>query len=268
MPLSDVQIRHAKPREKPYKLADERGLYLEVSSAGGKWWRFKYRFGGKEKRLSLGVYPEVGLAQARENLWDVRERIRQGVDPSEARKAKKAANAERGANSFEVVAREWLLIATRKNGSPTRPTKNAFSPAHAQTVINRLERYVFPRLGQKPASEIDPPAVLQVLRQVESHLSAHLAHKIKQHIGQVMRLAVATGRATHDPTPILRGALAQPVVTHRPAITDPKLVGELLRAIDSYQVLPDRRGKAGVNSTAADSGRIHPPVKRMSGGCA
>ena len=136
MPLTDIKIRQAKPKEKPYKISDEKGLYLEVAPSGGKWWRLKYRIEGKEKRLSLGVYPDVSLALARERRDDARKLIANGVDPSSHRKATKEARAESNANSFEVVAREWF--------EKWKTTKSA---KHADKVIRRLERDVFPWLA-------------------------------------------------------------------------------------------------------------------------
>ena len=236
MPLTDAAIRAAKPGPKPVRLFDGGGLYLEVAPSGGKWWRLKYRFGGKEKRLSLGVYPDVPLAGRKdktEGRWidgarDKRDKARQllasGVDPSEQRKAAKAATADRSANSFEVVAREWAnkFAAT-------------WAPSHGEKNMHRLERDIFPWLGSRPISEITAPDLLKVLRRIEGRGAAETAHRARQISGQVFRYAIATGRASRDPAADLRGALAPVRTVHLAALTDPKAIGGLLRAIDGYQ---------------------------------
>lgn len=224
MPLTDTAIRNAKPREKPYKLADEKGLFVLVNPNGTKWWRLKFRVAGKEKLLSFGVYPEVGLKEARDKRDEARKQLAGGIDPSEHRKAIKTARVERAANSFEVVAREWF----EKN-------RHTWAPSHADKIIDRLERDVFPWLGGRPVMEVTPPVVLEVLRRIEARGTLDTAHRAKGNISQVMRYAIATGRADRDPCPDLRGALPPARENNFPAITDPKAVGELLRAIDAFQ---------------------------------
>ncbi|HZX33627.1 MAG TPA: integrase arm-type DNA-binding domain-containing protein [Rhodocyclaceae bacterium] len=224
MPLTDTQIRNAKSREKPYKLADEKGLFLLINPNASKWWRLKYRYGGKEKLLSLGIYPEVALKEARDKRDAARKLIAEGVDPGEHRKAAKAARSERAANSFEVIAREWF----EKN-------RNTWAPSHADKIITRLERDVFPWLGGKSVAEITPPVVLDVLRRIEARGTLDTAHRAKGNISQVMRYAIATGRAERDPCPDLRGALPPARENNFPALTDPKAVAELLRAIDAFR---------------------------------
>ena len=222
MPLTDVSIRAAKPRQKTFKLFDSGGLYLEVSPAGGKWWRWKYRFGGKEKRLSFGVYPDVNLKAARKRRDEARQRLADGIDPGEARKAEKVAQA--GAESFEAVAREWHA---------------KFSPgwvaSHGDRILRRLEKDLFPWLGKRPMLEIKAPELLAVLRRIESRGAQETAHRAMQNCGQVFRYAVATGRAERDPTGDLRGALPPPKEKHHASILEPKRIAELLRAMDSYQ---------------------------------
>ncbi|MEW6439662.1 MAG: integrase arm-type DNA-binding domain-containing protein [bacterium] len=222
MALSDATIKNAKPREKPYKLADERGMYLEVAPSGGKWWRLKYRFDGKEKLISLGVYPDVGLKKARARRDEARKLLAAGADPSAARKAEKAAKAAAGANSFEAVAREWF---------------EKFSPTWADpdTVIRRLELHAFPWIGARPVREVTPPELLSVLRRIEALGVLETAHRTAQLCGQVFRYAVRTGRAERDPSADLKGALSPVRKKHLASITDPKAIGGLLRAIDSYQ---------------------------------
>ncbi len=222
MPLTDTAIRSAKPKEKTFKLFDGGGLYLEVNPAGGKWWRWKYRCGGKEKRLSFGVYPDVSLKVAREKRDAARQQLAAGTDPAEARKAGKLAQA--GAESFEAVAREWHV---------------KFSPgwvaSHADRILRRLDNDLFPWLGKRPIAEIKAPELLGVLRRIESRGAQETAHRAMQNCGQVFRYAVATGRAERDPTGDLRGALPPPKEKHHASILEPRRVAELLRAIDSYQ---------------------------------
>lgn len=224
MPLTDTAVRNAKPGEKPVRLFDERGLYLEISPAGGKWWRLKYRFAGKEKRLSLGVYPAVSLKAARERRDEARRLLAEGVDPSENRKATKASSLERSGNSFEVVAREWF--ASYMSGK---------SESHRDKVIRRLERDVFPWLGGRPVAEIVPPEILATVRRIEARGALETAHRALQNVGQVCRYAVATGRAERDPTQDLRGALPPVEEGHFAAIIEPRAVGELLRAIEGFR---------------------------------
>lgn len=224
MNLTDLKIKQAKPKEKAYKLSDGAGLYLEVSPKGGKWWRLKYRLDGKEKRLSLGVYPEVSLKEAREKREQERKLLAEGVDPSEHRKAKKFARAETAANSFEVIAKEWL-------------TKNIsqWTPGHYKNQLSRLERNAFPWLGDRPIAKISAPELLSVLRRAESRGVLETAHRVLQTCGQIFRYAVITGRAERDPSTDLKGALTPIKHRHLAAITDPNAVGALLRAIDAYE---------------------------------
>ena len=223
MPLTDIKIKQAKPRDKVYKLADEKGLYLEVAPSGGKWWRLKFRFDGKEKRLSLGVYPEVSLASARERRDEARKLLANGVDPSAHRKAHKMARVEARGNSFEVVAREWY--------EKQKPT---WAENHAEKIIRRLERDVFPWLGTRPISDIQPPELLTTLRRIESR-AVETAHRALQNCGQVFRYAVATGRAERDITADLKGALTAWKPKHFPSITEPKLIAPLLRDMYAYK---------------------------------
>ena len=222
MALTDIKIRSTKPREKSYKLFDGGGLYLEVNTVGSKYWRLKYRFAGKEKRLSLGVYPDVGLKAAREKRDSARRQLANGIDPGEARKAEKVAQA--GAESFEAIAREWHA---------------KFSPgwvaSHGDRILRRLEKDVFPWLGKRPVGEIKAPELLSVLRRIESRGALETTHRAMQNCGQVFRYAVATGRAERDPTGDLRGAIPPPKEKHHASIVEPKRIAELLRAIDAYQ---------------------------------
>jgi len=224
MALSDTAIRQVKSGPKPRKLFDSGGMYLLVTPSGGKWWRFKYRSGGKERLLALGTYPEVGLKQARERRDQARKQIAAGIDPGVERKAAKAALVQRGVETFEAVAREWF-----EKFSAT------WAPSHAKTVIRRLERDVLPWLGGRPVGEITAVELLTVLRRVESRGALETAHRIHQVCGQVFRYAIATGRAQRDPSADLRGALPPVQEKHHAALTEPKQVGALMRAIADYR---------------------------------
>lgn len=224
MPLSDVQIKAAKPTEKPQRLFDADGLYLEVSPSGGKLWRFKYRFGGKEKRLALGIYPTVSLKDARERRDNARRLLSNGIDPSIEKKVQKAATVTRHANSFEAVAREWYA-----KHSPN------WAASHSSKVIQRLEKDLFPWIGGRPIAEITPPELLTALRRIENRGALDTAHRAQQDCGRVFRYAVATGRAERDPSADLRGAMPPARGGHFAAIIEPAAVGELLRAIDGFR---------------------------------
>ncbi len=227
MPLTDAAIRNARPRERTFRLYDTGALYLEVTPAGSKLWRLKYRFAGREKRLALGRYPEVGLAEARLLRDEARRLLAQGEDPAERRREEKLRRRELARDTFQAVAEEWL--ARRSPG---------WSASYARGVVQRLRRYVFPYLGRRPVAEIEPPEVLEVLRRAERECSPYTARKVLLHIGQVMRYGVATGRAERDPTPDLKGALAPVEQRHMPAPEDPREVAALLRMIDGYRGTP------------------------------
>jgi integrase len=224
VPLTNTEIRNAKAGKKSFRLFDERGLYLEVSAAGGKWWRLKYRFAGKEKRLSLGVYPEVSLKDARNRRDDARKLLAGGVDPSENRKAKKSAQADRAASSFEVVAREWLA-----KYSP------GWATSHADRVARLFERDIFPWIGGRPIAEILAPELLRVLHRIESRGALDTAHRALNSCGQVFRYGVATGRCERDPSGDLRGALPPIKGKHFAATTEPSNLAGILRAMDGYK---------------------------------
>ncbi len=219
MPLSDPEIRSAKPTSKPQRLFDGGGLYLEVAPAGGRWWRLKYRYGGKEKRLSLGVYPATGLKAARKKRDDARELLAAGIDPSEQRRSAKLAQAD----TLEVVAREWIAKRSAK-----------WAPSHCSRILLRLENDVFPWLGTRPVGAISAREILDCLGRIEARGAIETAHRVLGNFGQVMRYAVATGRAERNPAADLRGALPEVNPTHRSAITNPDRIGALLRAIDAY----------------------------------
>ncbi|RQZ14035.1 DUF4102 domain-containing protein [Burkholderia sp. Bp9031] len=224
MPLTDTTIRNTKPAEKPIKLFDGGGLFLLVTPAGQRYWRLKYRAAGKEKLLALGVYPEVTLATARRKRDEAREKLAAGIDPSEAKKAEKRTVRLNAENSFEAVAREW-----HAKYAPT------WSESHGDRILRRLEVDAFPWIGGKPIADLAPPDVLDALRRVEKRGALETAHRLHANISQVCRYAVATGRTSRDVTADLRGALPPVQQEHMAALTDPKQVAELLRAIDGYQ---------------------------------
>jgi hypothetical protein len=213
--LTNTEIRNAKPAKKPFRVFDERALYLEVSVAGSKWWRLKYRFAGKEKRLSLGVYPEVSLKDARERRDEARKLLAAVVDPSENRKAQKSARVEMAASSFEVVAREFLGKYSA-----------GWAKSHADRVARRFERDIFPWVGGRPIADIFPPELLRVLRRIESRGALDTAHRALNCCGQVFRYGLATGRCDRDPSSDLRGAL-------------PPVKGKHLRRPQNRQTLPE-----------------------------
>lgn len=216
-------IRSAKAQDRPKKLSDGGGLFLLLNPNGSRWWRMKYRFGGKEKLISLGTYPDVSLKDARDRRDEARKKLAAGYDPGEARKAEKSAAADRAANSFELVAREWFAL-----------TKEKWESEYADLVLHRLERDMFPWLGSRPIAEITPLELLTVLRRIEQRGAIDLTHRALQKCGQIFRYAVVTGRATRDPTTDLRDALIPAQKQHYASIRDPKAVGELVRAIRDY----------------------------------
>jgi integrase len=224
MPLTNSAIRKAMPTNKPFKLYDDRGLLILISPSGGKWWRFRYRFGGKHKTLALGVYPDVPLAKAREKRDEARKLLADGIDPAEHRKLEREAKIARAANGFETVAREWFA-----KYSP------GWALSHSDKILKRLENDVFPWIGGRPIAEITAPEVLKVLRRIEGRGALDTAHRAHQNCGQVFRYAVATGRAIRDPSADLRGALPPAKHEHFASIVEPTKVGELLRAIDAFQ---------------------------------
>jgi len=222
MALTNPTIRNTKAENKPLKLFDGAGLFLLVTPTGGKWWRFKYRFGGKEKLLSLGTYPQVSLKEARELRDEAKKLLRNNIDPSLERKAAKLT--ESGHDSFATVAHEWFSKMSK-----------VWVPRHSETIIKRLESYVFPSIGKRPINSISAPELLAILRKLEARGTVETAHRVKQICGQVFRYAIATGRAERDPSADLKGALTPAKAKHMASITDPSKVGGLLRAIDSYQ---------------------------------
>ncbi len=228
--LTDSAIRNAKPGTKTVKMFDSGGLYLELAPAGGKWWRLKYRYQGKEKRLSLGTYPMTTLKEAREAREAAKKLLSQGVDPSAHRKQGKAeavAKAVESAHTFEIVARDWHAKQVK-----------AWSEVHAEKIMGRLEMHLFPVFGNVPISELRAPGILPTLREIEAKGHHETAKRLRQYCEAVFTFAISTGIAERNVGADLRGALAPCRAKNRPAIIDPKGVAQLLRAIDGYQGSP------------------------------
>ena len=223
MKLTDTAIRNAKPADKSYKMSDGSGLYLEVTPSGGKYWRQKYRFNGREKKLAHGVHPDVSLKMARDRRDAARRLLADSIDPGVHKQHQKEIEREKNENTFEVLAREWHEKQT-----------HVWTARHAHYVLKRLELNIFPWVGNKPISDITAKEILAALRRIENKGALHTAHRALSTCSQVFRYAVATGKAANDPCRDLRGALPPEKVEHRAAITEPTKVGELLRALDSY----------------------------------
>jgi integrase len=221
--LTDMKCRTSKPKEKNYKLSGIGGLYLLVTEKGHKWWRFRYRFDGKEKLLSFGTYPEISLADARTRRDEARKQLARGIDPGAVRKAQKQTKTEE-TETFEVIAREWHIKFT-----------HTWTAGHTTKLLSAMTRDLFPWLGARPIKELKAPELLTALRRIESRGTLETAHRMRGLLGQIFRYAVATGRAERDPAADLRGALPQPNEKHLAAIIDPKEVAPLLRALDGYQ---------------------------------
>ena len=199
MSLTDTRIRNAKPKSKPYKLSDGAGMYLLVKPDGARYWRLDYRFAGKRRTLALGIYPIVSLSNARSRREDARALLAKEIDPGVAKKASKRNAKLTSGNTFEAIAREW--IANQRNRLATRYTA---------LLLARLQADIFPQIGSRPITDVDAPALLEMLRKVERRGVIETARRLRQLCGQVFRYAIVTGRAQHDPSADLRGALKSP----------------------------------------------------------
>ncbi len=224
MALTAIQVQKAKLKEKPYKLSDERGLYLLVNPNGSKLWKFKYRFNGVERKLSIGKYPEISLAAARDKREEARTNLANDIDPSALKASMKRAKKLAGENSFEKLAREWHT----KNQSK-------WTPKHAERILLRLEQNIFPWLGKKPITEISAPDLLIQIQRIEERGAHETAHRTLQICGQIFRYAIVSSKAINDITKDLRDALAPVSKRNHPSITKPAEVGKLLRAIYDYE---------------------------------
>jgi integrase len=261
------EVAALKPAERQYARGCGGGLLLLVTPEGGKWWRFKYRFGGVQRGYSLGTFPDVSLAEAREKASEARRMLRDGRDPGVAKAAKKLAQG----NSFESIAEEWLIQQSK-----------TLSEATLDKARWMLKQLVYPHIGSRPVADIEAPELLTMLREIEEKGHHETAHRTRQRVSQIMRYAIATGRAVRDPTQDLRGALAPVPTENRAAVTDPAKVGQLLRAIDSYDgqpstmaalklaplvfVRPGELRGAKWNEIELDAGEWRIPAERMKMG--
>ena len=230
MPLTDVAIRNAKPREKPYKVGDTLGLFLLVQPSGGKLWRVKYRIDGKEKKLAIGIYPQVGLAEARRRRDAARELVAAGKDPGREKQREKVRSRIQAETTFDAIAAEFCQ-KRRRDGQKAWAVSTA---TRSEYLLSLLKGSI----GKLPIADIEPADVLIAVRKIERKGQLESARRTLQLAGAVFRYAVATARLASDPTRDLRGALTAPTVTHYGAIIDPARVGELLRAIDGYEGRP------------------------------
>jgi len=220
MPLSNTACKNARPLSRAYRKADGGGLYLEVMPTGSRYWRLKYRFGGKEKRLAFGVYPEVSLALAREKREAARKLLAAGTDPSSAKREHRQRSALNAANTFEVVAREWH-----------KRNFERWTPRHAQEIVHRMELDIFPEIGKRPIAEISPLHVLNALRKIENRGAHEMARRAMQYCAQAFRYAIVTGRTDRNPAADLKGALKPTRHAHYASL-EPKELPEFLNALE------------------------------------
>lgn len=226
MPLTTTAIRNAKPAERPYKLADGGGLYLLIKPDGARYWRFKYRYAGKEKLLALGVFPEVPLAEARDGRDDAKRMLRERKDPAVERKAHKRLVEDVAANTFQAIAEEWL-----------KATRNKWTASHAERIKASLQLNLYGEIGKLPISTIKPAQLLAALRKIEARGAHDMAHRVQNRASGIFRFAVATGRAERDPAADLRGALTAPERSNYGALGQ-KDLPEFFKKLAEYQGEP------------------------------
>lgn len=222
--LTATSVKQAKPRDKQYKMTDGGGMYLLVTTSGSRYWRYNYRFAGKRKTLSIGVYPEISLADARKLHQEAREKLAKGIDPGEVKKVEKLTRHLAAAESFEAIGREWF--AQNMDGK---------SKSYLDRTLRILEKDLYPVIGSRPIANVTAPELLAALRRIEARGAIDIAHRAKQTAGKIFRYAVATGRAERDPSQDLTGALKARNKKHHASITDPKEVGKLMVAIDGFE---------------------------------
>lgn len=227
MKLNNTIIKNTKATGKTQKLSDGRGMFLEISPTGNKWWRYKYRIDGKEKKLALGVYPEVTLKEAREKLSKARKLVSEGIDPIQNKLALKNSRIEESKNTFEVIAREWHSRNIEK-----------WTPKHGSTILKRLEQNIFPTLGKAPISKILPQHLLETLSKVENRGAIDTAHRILQYCTKICRYAILTNRLEQDFTIGVKEVLKPHQKKHLAAITDPEKISGLLESINNYSGYP------------------------------
>lgn len=226
MKLNARQVDTAKPREKAYKLADGAGLYLEVVPSGSRYWRMKYRFNGKEKRMAFGVYPAVSLAQARALRDEAKKKLAEGIDPSFAKKEEKLVRDVRLNNTFQAVALEW-------HGTKV----SRWSEGYASDIIEAFNKDIFPYIGQQPVNEIKPLVLLNVLRRMESRGATEKAKKVRQRCSEVFRYAIVTGRAEYNPAADLTSAMSGHESKHYPFLAVEELP-DFFKALAGYTGSP------------------------------
>ena len=227
MPLTDTQIRNAKPTAKAFKLSDGGGMYLIVIPANARYWRMDYRFAGRRRTLAIGVYPTVSLATARARRDEARALLAKNIDPVVVKRASKRAAKLAHENTFEAVAREWIGKQQRR-----------LAPKYSALLLARLEADIFPQLGARPVTDFDAPELLQALRKVEKRGVIETARRLRQTCGQVFRYAIATGRAKTDPTAALRGALGAPGRPRGHKAMALREMPNFLRALEAYDAAP------------------------------
>ncbi|CNE01706.1 tyrosine-type recombinase/integrase [Yersinia intermedia] len=212
MALTDIKIKTAKPLDKPYKLADGGGMYLLVKPNGSKYWRMKYRYAGKEKMLSIGVYPDTSLAEARQKRDEARKVLAADGDPAEVKKTEKLAQKLAVENTFEAIAREWH-----------KSKADRWSLRYRDEIIDTFEKDIFPYVGKRPIAEIKPMELLETLKRMEKRGALEKMRKVRQRCGEVFRYAIVTGRAEYNPAPDLASALTPPKRQHFPFLTAQEL---------------------------------------------
>lgn len=222
MPLNDVSVKNAKPKDKQYKLIDEKGLHLLVHPNGSKYWQVRYRYLGKEKLFSLGAYPAISLKEARDQLILIKRQLREGIDPAQERKLDKIQKHIDLDNSFENIAREWY----KKN-------YESWKPRHAHYILKRLEANLFPIIGHRPVNQIKTTELLTAIREIEKRGALDIAKRALQTSGQVFRYAIATGRAERDLSTDLRGALTARKTKHH-AFLEEKELPEFFKTLEKY----------------------------------
>lgn len=220
MKLKDIQCKNAKPKEKPYKLSDGAGMYLEIMPNGSKYWRLKYRFLGKEKRFALGVYPTISLLDARERREEARKLIANGIDPVQSKKEENEQAVRNAENTFKAVAQEWLDVK-----------KDEWSEGYLEKNKRILEMHLYPALGNRPIKDITPPVLLDALRQIEKRKAFDIMKKARGIAGMVFRYGIQTGRCEWNAAENLRGALKNKKTTHFAAL-DEKQLPEFLKAVE------------------------------------
>jgi integrase len=227
MALTDLAIKNAKPRPKPYKMGDSLGLFLLVQPSGGKLWRLKYRIDGREKKLAVGIYPDIGLSEARRQRDMARELLTSGKDPATEKRRAKVRSQDNAGNTFNEICAEYVTKRKREGAK-------GWGPSTAKRCEYLLTNLTAP-IGGMPIGEIEPIDVLNAVRKIEAKGNLESARRTLQLASAIFRYAVATARLPSDPTRDLKGALTAPTVTHFGAITDAKAAGALMRAIDSYE---------------------------------